>query len=66
MSWDYEARVTMGLTGDKNASTEGGNGNVRNSRGEHNHETLATPNLAAVRNLHHGRSDYVGRHRAAE
>jgi hypothetical protein len=45
-------------------SAEGGNGNVRNSRGEHSHEAISTPNLAAVRNLAGGTSGYVGRHRA--
>jgi hypothetical protein len=46
------------------SSAEGGNGNVKNSRGEHNHEALATPNLSAVRDLQHGDRGYVGRHRA--
>jgi hypothetical protein len=71
MSWDYESRVVMGFFGGRSepadtgrTSAQGGNGNVKNSRSEHNHEALATPNLAAVRDLHHGSSNYVGRHRA--
>jgi hypothetical protein len=45
-------------------SAQGGNGHVRNTRGEHQHEALTTPNLQSVRNLASGTPDYPGRHRA--
>jgi hypothetical protein len=61
----------MGLIGGKSntsdtgrTSAEGGNGNVKDTRGEHNHQAIATANLAAVRDLQHGSSNYQGRHRA--
>jgi hypothetical protein len=53
--------------GNRNAgrsSAEGGNGNVRNTRGGDEHEAVSTPNLAAVRNLAHGDPGYDGKHRA--
>lgn len=53
-----------GDSGQGRSSAEGGNGNVKNPRGTHNHEALATVNLQAVRNLHHGDASYEGKHRA--
>lgn len=47
-------------------SAQGGNGHRRDTRAEHNHEAIVTPNLAAVRSLVSGTPGYQGRHRAAE
>lgn len=45
------------------SSAEGGNGNVKDTRAEHGHSAVGTPNLDAVRDLQHGSRDYIGRHR---
>lgn len=45
-------------------SAEGGNGNVRNTRAEHGHEAIMTPNMSAVRDLAGGTPGYEGTHRA--
>ncbi len=57
----------MGIYADNEqgrSSAEGGNGNVRDTRAEHGHVARVTPNLDAVRSLHTGDANYVGKHRA--
>jgi hypothetical protein len=61
----------MGLFGNKDnggdqgrTSAEGGNGNVRDTRAEHNHVATVTPHVQAVRDLHTGSAGYEGKHRA--
>jgi hypothetical protein len=71
--WDYETRRTMGFFSSRSEGTEqgrssaqGGNGNVRDTRhtAAGKHSAISTPALQAVRDLHTGRADYTGKHRA--
>lgn len=60
----FSSRDGSGDSDGGRTSAEGGNGNVRNPRGDNGHDAISTPNLDAVRSLHSGTRGYAGKHRS--